>query len=342
MSRPSRGRAMGSERPAATDPAGSFAVLIGTSRFEDPSYADGQLPGVANNVSRLGWMLRDPSLWGLPAANCLEVLDPRSPSEIIDPIKEAAAKVTGTLLVYFAGHGLLSSINAKLYLTHALSVDGSPESALDFDHVRHALIFSRAPSRIMILDCCYAGNATLMGPADGQVAVDGTFVLAATQPNRPAPAGSAAGLTTFTGELVTLLRNGVPGEGRLLTMGATSRALEKQMANRGLPQPRALSEGNVGDLPLFRNWWDHDIVNGEPCLPRVPGLPASRWRAEGRAAPGILLAAAFGNLNAALLAGRLPVGWTVAVSLSTALIVYLVRLALAVALARRPALTAEI
>nr|BFE73942.1 hypothetical protein GCM10020092_072430 [Actinoplanes digitatis] len=280
----------------------------------------------------------------------MEVLDPRSPSEIIDPIKEAAARVTGTLLVYFAGHGLLSSINAKLYLTHSLSVDGNPVSALDFDHVRHALTFSGAPSRIMILDCCYAGNATLMGPADGQVAVDGTFVLAATQPNTPTPIGSG-GLTTFSGELVTLLRNGVPGERRFLTMGTLSRALEKQMANRGLPQPRALSEGNVGDLALFRNWWDHDIVSAEPCAPRVAGAgdaghrlsdqASTRWRAECRAVPGILLAATFGNLVAVLLAERGPAGLIIAVSLSTALAVYVVRLALAMTLALAVSKTTE-
>ena len=83
----------------------SRSVLIGISRYRFL----GQLDAVHNNLSNLSKVLQDKQIWGLPPGNCVVVEDPLSATEALDPIAAAAHDATDTLLVYYAGHGLLTS-----------------------------------------------------------------------------------------------------------------------------------------------------------------------------------------------------------------------------------------
>ncbi len=61
-------------------------------------------------------------------------------------------------------------------------------TAVPYDHVREAMLRSRASRRVVILDCCYSGLALgQMGdPTDvlaNEASAVGTFVLAAAAEN---------------------------------------------------------------------------------------------------------------------------------------------------------------
>ncbi|NEB67034.1 caspase family protein, partial [Streptomyces fulvissimus] len=45
--------------------------------------------------------------WNLPVANCTVLRDPASPRDLSRAVEEAAKEATDTLLVYYAGHGLI-------------------------------------------------------------------------------------------------------------------------------------------------------------------------------------------------------------------------------------------
>src|SRR5438046_2588781 len=88
------------------DARASVAILIGTSSYEDPRLT--ALPAVVNNVNDLAEVLSDDELWGLPTDRIVTILDRAEPSSIVTELERNAARATDTLIVYFAGHGVLT------------------------------------------------------------------------------------------------------------------------------------------------------------------------------------------------------------------------------------------
>ncbi|MFI6602139.1 caspase domain-containing protein [Nonomuraea sp. NPDC050536] len=144
--------------------AKSRAVLIGTSQYD----AMPRLPAVENNLRALSGLLQDEELWGLPSDHCTVISNPTVAEEMIRPVKTAAAAAEDTLIVYFAGHGLLGMNGSDLYLTTPTADLDRIYNAVAYEHVRNELRSSRARNRIVILDCCYSGRALggAMGPTE--------------------------------------------------------------------------------------------------------------------------------------------------------------------------------
>jgi hypothetical protein len=231
-------------------------VLIGTSAYRSRDLAD--LPAVRNNLSDLAATLTDPQFGAISRDRCTVVADPADPRGVYRALRTAAASTEDTLLVYFAGHGRTGTRN-ELYLGLA---DTDPDelrvSALPFDLIRDVLADSPAANRVVILDCCFSGRAVqdMAGAEEtilGQIGVEGTYVLASAPANEVSLAPLGARYTSFTGELLGLLRAGVPGGPSLLTFGMIYRHLLYTTTARGLPVPRQRGTGTVDHLALTRN-----------------------------------------------------------------------------------------
>ncbi|MGX7829452.1 caspase, EACC1-associated type [Actinokineospora sp. 24-640] len=242
--------------PRLPDPARSRAVLIGVGRYADPALAD--LPAVENNLTDLHAVLTSPHGTGLPSAHCALVRDPDDQAEVGAAVSQAAAEAEDTLLVYYAGHGLLAT-DAELWLATARSRRTIVAfSSLSCAELRKAVGDSPARRRVLVLDCCFAGRATARSMAGegfaDQVDVRGAYTLAATAPTALALAPPGARTTLFTGALLDLLRNGIPGEAELLTVDSLYRSLRGELRRRGGPEPIKRDDGaGAGDLALARN-----------------------------------------------------------------------------------------
>ncbi|MDR7276450.1 caspase, EACC1-associated type [Catenuloplanes atrovinosus] len=247
-------------RADLADPAASQVVLIGATTYSHLP----PLPAVAGNVSSLAEALRDEALWGLPAENCHVVLDEASPREVGRTIRTAAAAVGegGLLLIYYAGHGLIDPINGQLILALAECEPEVPDEAgLPYDWIGRALAGSAATRRAVILDCCYAGRAdNLMSAAQGgtdEVAdvaeLDRTCLFVSAPSNRRAAAPEGEPYTAFTGELLRVLRDGVPGGEPVLTMAAIWRRVRTALTARGFERPELRERNAGGSFGLVRN-----------------------------------------------------------------------------------------
>jgi hypothetical protein len=137
------------------DPGASRAVLVGASRYE---YLE-QLAAVSNNLRALAGLLCGPLSLQLPARHVSVVEDPAAADTVMGAVRKAAAEATDTLIVYFAGHGLVDSRDGlSLALPHSES--GRVETVLPYDWLREVLLLdSRAERHVVILDCCYSGRA---------------------------------------------------------------------------------------------------------------------------------------------------------------------------------------
>nr|WP_237519971.1 caspase family protein [Streptomyces sp. HUCO-GS316] len=234
------------------DPAASRAVLVGVSRYTvlEP------LPAVANNLPALARALTGPESWHLPAGHCTVVAEPDTPRDMLDPVKEAAEATSDTLLVYFAGHGLLDG-RGELFFGLPRSVQGSSYTGVTYQALREIITDCTARRFVIILDCCMSGRALgLMGGEDvlaDQAEIDGSYLLAAAPENGRALAPPGETHTAFTGELLDVLQHGIPDGPRELDLNAVYQYLRSELAAKARPAPQKRDRNTAGRLVLARN-----------------------------------------------------------------------------------------
>jgi len=238
------------------DPQRSYAVLIGASTYHFSELRD--LPAVRRNLDVLAEMFTDQTIGWLPLERCIVLPDPTDVRLVYRTLRRYAGLAEDTLLVYFAGHGRTGQHN-ELYLS---MTDTDPDelrvSALPFDLIRDVFGDSPAANRVLILDCCFSGRAIqdMSGPDEailGQIGIEGTYTLTSSPANAVALAPAGADYTAFTGELITLLRTGIPDGPELLTFATIYRHLLHTMTILGLPLPKQRGTGTVDQLALARN-----------------------------------------------------------------------------------------
>ncbi|WP_406279630.1 caspase family protein [Embleya sp. NBC_00896] len=242
-------------QPRLADPATSRAVLVGTHDYA----ALEQLPAVRRNLEELSRLLRDPRYWGLPAENCVVLEQPGSADAVLDVLSHAAEEATDTLLVYFAGHGLVDHLDDSFHLALAHTRPDRIYTALRYEDVRRVFRApsTRAPRKVLIMDCCFSGRAMhgAMGAPDraAQVAVLGTSVLTATAETRRAAAPPGEEFTAFTGELIKCVTEGVENDSELVDMGSLYLELYRRLAAQGRELPQQSNRNTAAGICVLRN-----------------------------------------------------------------------------------------
>ncbi|WP_106971807.1 caspase family protein [Streptomyces xylophagus] len=247
---------------ALPEPRKSRVVLIGTSKYESTDLED--VPAIERNLSSLKQFLTSEEGGIVPTENCTVIENPKSQAVVGEGIARAADAAEDLLLIYYSGHGLLSSARHELFLGMQGTATGShlPFTAVDFSHVRDACLGSSARSRVLILDCCYSGRAipgTLSAGSTSslflnQVQVSGTYTLTASPANSVAKVYPGALHTVFTGELLRVLRDGVPGGEEMLTLGTLYRALHASLRESGNPVPQQCNTALAESIAIGRNY----------------------------------------------------------------------------------------
>ncbi|MEU5769737.1 caspase family protein [Streptomyces asoensis] len=237
------------------DPLTSRAVLIGVDSYRTMD----DLPAVANNVRHLAALLADEDVWGLPSEHIAVLANPSHKDEVLDAVHAAAQRAEDLLLVYYAGHGLLS-LDAELHLALPHTDAERLYRGVPYDDVRELVVRTgRARGRVVILDCCYSGTALTghMGAAYGiadRTMAEGSYVMTATAETKPAMAPPGERYTAFTGALLRVIEEGVPNGPGFLTTEAVFDAVRDRIAARGrLPVPQRRSRNDGHAIVLVRN-----------------------------------------------------------------------------------------
>ncbi|MEU8135745.1 caspase, EACC1-associated type [Streptodolium elevatio] len=241
--------------PGLHDPRASRAVLIGTHTYDHLT----DLPAVAHNLRALRTALTDPLVWGLPDAHCTVVEQPGSADDVLETVAEAASAASDLLLVYLAGHGLLSPVDDGLDLALRGSRHDQRFRRLGYESVRGVLRDARhIRAKAVVLDCCFAGRAIVgaMGPPVELAAisqVEGTYLLAAASATEAALAPPGETYTAFTGELLDILANGIAGADAYLDFAVVHDHLSARLAAKGCPRPQQRNDGHGSRIVLARN-----------------------------------------------------------------------------------------
>ena len=240
------------------DPQRSRVVLIGTSEYEDERLPD--LPAVNRSIGDLAAALTDPDYGLVPQNHCTVLADEGDIRLIGRQLRLAARQAEDLLLVYFAGHGLVGGRRHDLYLALPNSEWVEPEfNSLEYDKLGSAVLDSPAATKVIVLDCCFSGRVITDTMADPesevleQVGVHGTYVLTSAPRDHVALVVPGEDHTAFTGRLLRLLHDGVPGGPELLTIDDLYRQLFARMKADRLPHPQKRSTDSAELLALARN-----------------------------------------------------------------------------------------
>ncbi|WP_113702073.1 caspase, EACC1-associated type [Nonomuraea lactucae] len=298
---------MSAEAPRPPDHARSRAILIGVSAYDDQAFRP--LPAAANSLEGLRRVLTDPALGGWPEERITFIRDPADAAGLVRTLRRLARDTTDVLLVYFVGHGIILQ-NGHLCLPLTGTDEGDPDvTGLEYERLRQALLDSPARVKVVILDCCYSGRAVQALSAEGvadSAGIRGAYTLTASDHTAHVPplGLQADACTSFTGELLDLVRTGLPEGPEWLTLDLLYPHLRHRLHSRGLPEPNQRGTDTAGRLAFTRNpasqsqaststaTWPADPPPGEPGRAAIPSRAPIRWMTAVTATATIVVIAA--------------------------------------------------
>ncbi|MFF8196457.1 hypothetical protein ACF05L_37610 [Streptomyces bobili] len=151
---------------------------------------------------------------------------------------------------------LIDSYSGDLTLALPDSRTNAEYTSLQYNWIRRAVLQSRAQRKVVILDCCFSGQAigTMGGPEPLAFAgIEGTVLLTAAAWDRMALAPAGEPYTAFTGELIDILRHGVPDGPEVLDIDLIFREMRRRATAKARPVPQMQARGSMGLLPLAFN-----------------------------------------------------------------------------------------
>jgi len=234
------------------------ALLVGVSDYKslDP------IGPALRNIKDLIELLTDAQLLGLPMEN-IELIEDKTHEEIYEKILEFLEDESNadfeTLLFYYVGHGIReSTANKELYLTGKnTKMKTLKTTAIPYNSIKTLIENSHWQQRIVILDACHSGLATAMGDeekhfTEAEMDIQGTYVLASSAGDEKSFFDSHERHTFFSGELIKLLRNGLPKHQPCLSLDDIFQHLKKNV-KQSTPKQKTNSNLNARDFFFFRN-----------------------------------------------------------------------------------------
>jgi hypothetical protein len=183
----------------------SRAVLIGVSKYEHARDFS-NIPSANANLGRLRAALVSGSLGRFIPRTVETLAEPRTRDRALRLIATAAAQAQDLLLCYFTGHGYvdLGTGEPELYLmTRESTKDGARLDGIPYRDLLKLLASSRAERVVLVLDCCYSGNAGLVPLPERPFSL-----ITSSAVGSRIHKGDGIDPTPFTGALVRVLTEG--------------------------------------------------------------------------------------------------------------------------------------
>lgn len=239
----------------------SRAILVGVADYIDAEFP--AVPAALNSLKALYDVLTNPRLCAWPSDRVTVLSNPHNAGETARSLRWLARDVQDVLLVYYVGHGKLTTKGQLCLTVTDTSADAPDFTGISYEWIAESLRESPARVKITLLDCCFSGQAiealTAASPTSSVADfthVAGVYTLTATTRNKPAhvPPSSQQQLkcTSFTGELIEIVESGIEGGPAKLTFSDIYPHLRQRLTLRGLPQPAQRGTDTV-DKYVFTN-----------------------------------------------------------------------------------------
>ncbi|MGH3977401.1 MAG: caspase family protein, partial [Pseudonocardiaceae bacterium] len=196
---------------------------------------------------------------------CVVRRNPRSVDAFMRDLTNACAAASDVLFVYYAGHGVLDSrmrLNLALRRTDPVRPEGN---AVPLQMVKEQVETARARVRVIVLDCCFSGQA--LGRQSAAAVIDeaaaaagkvvdtdvrGMYVLTSTEATEMGRYVVGEPHTAFTDALLAAINAGGDGTGREVRLGELFASTQQTLQRRQLPLPRCRQDDTSGNLVIRR------------------------------------------------------------------------------------------
>ncbi|MFE2179595.1 AAA domain-containing protein [Streptomyces sp. NPDC059455] len=228
-----------------------YAMLVGVSTYDSDAYPD--LPPVRADLHYMRAVLENT---GIGMYNDCALVPEPTRAEMLHAVETflEERQPSETALLYFSGHGEFCEDDNQLYfLTRDADPNDLPGTAVPAAFLERVLQSCRAPSKLVLLDCCSSGSVVQGWTAKGApgdtderpvpstlLRPTGVYFITASDAlqsaSAMAPPGSTLGTSRFTGEIVEGLRNGRIKGGGWITPDDLFEYLTAQMTRKGVPE----------------------------------------------------------------------------------------------------------
>ncbi len=237
-------------------------ILIGVSKYpEDKKIKD--VPNININIKTLSNVLTDKSIINIPKDNVTVCYNASKVN--IEKKLSAFVKNTNendTVIIYYTGHGFISSESFELHLATAdTHLDYIDSTGISINRFRKIISQSFAKRKIVILDACHSGgihnglsnNKSLVTSVLNKF--EGEYVISSSSEDEPSlyPIDKKDDPTYFTGKLIDILRLGLNNDKPYITISDIFKNIYSNFKSRNLPLPQQSNFDNVGDFPIIKN-----------------------------------------------------------------------------------------
>ena len=250
------------DRSPLHDYSHSRAVVVGTWDYDFLP----PVPAARNSLDRIVSLLTGP-FCGWPQNRLWVLAGGRDPGDIPDRLITEFEDVADVALFYYVGHGQIDMDDQLcLGLTRSRTeANRRAATSLPFAAVRRALLDSNATTKIVILDCCFAGLANrpaatlaaFAGDVLDKTAGTGAYTMTATSAYATAwyetDPGADRPQTFFTRYLADLVETGIPGQPAGLRLHPLFTQLRDNLARDHRPIPDARSIDAARDFVFAHN-----------------------------------------------------------------------------------------
>ena len=182
------------------------ALLIGNATFPKDAHNLPELKGPPNDIKKLKEALTDPLTGLFHEPNVISLLN-KSRTDVMSAIEDFfdAASTRDQLLLYYSGHGRLNAANDLFLCTLDTETPRLRATAVAARHISEAIDFSRARTKVILLDCCHSGTFK-GGNLPSKLSGKGRFVITSSMNQQLAEdAKQASSVSPFTSHLVDAL-----------------------------------------------------------------------------------------------------------------------------------------
>ncbi|MEU1617783.1 caspase family protein [Streptomyces sp. NPDC005722] len=180
----------------------SRAVVVGCAEYESEELQ--QQPACRNDAHKFREILLDAEIFGFESEHCSLVIDPATPSDLLEPLEDAAGEAEDILIIYYSGRTALSEEGTLEFCTRNTRLNRLASTAISASLIARIVERSRAREHVIIADVCMGGRLT-----DSFTSVRNCSVLSGT--GRLEHSVIEGDHSLFTRKLLATLKAGIPG-----------------------------------------------------------------------------------------------------------------------------------
>ncbi len=247
------------------------ALLIGISKYKNDTSLS-SIPNVKKNIKLLEKALLSNYALHINKKDITISLN-ENKTDIERRLMQAATEAKNhnyTLLVYYSGHGIISTQNFNLYLSAGDTTNNYLEAdGIHVDRFSEIIEGSRAGKKIVIVDSCYSGAVhysmrKVISKSKRQFnSIENTYVVSSTSKDNTAryPVGNKELPTCFTAKLIDIIYNGINNNKATLTIHDICREIKRALRNsEDIPSPQYSSFDNARGIIFAKNNIDNKNI----------------------------------------------------------------------------------